>query len=61
MDVINQLTKLGNELGYEGEALKAFITEQQIILRDERQAARDAERESREVELKLNANDMSAN
>ena len=32
------------------KALNAFVSEQQVILRDERQAARDAERERREAE-----------
>ena len=32
------------------EALQEFITEQQIILHDERPATRDAERERREAD-----------
>ena len=50
MDVVKELTKVGKDLGLEGEALNAFVSEQQVILRDERQAARDAERERREAE-----------
>ena len=50
MDVVKELTKVGKDLGLEGEALNAFVSEQQVILRDDRQAARDAERERREAE-----------
>ena len=50
MDVVKELTKVGKDLGLEGEALNTFVSEQQVILRDERQAVRDAERERREAE-----------
>ena len=48
MDVIERLTKQGKDLGYEGETLQTFVKEQQIELRDERKAMREAERERRE-------------
>ena len=35
MDVIERSTKLGKDLGYEGETLQTFVKEQQIELRDE--------------------------
>ena len=46
MDVIERLTKQGKDLGYEGETLQTFVKEQQIELRDERKAMREAEREA---------------
>ena len=49
MDTLERLTKQGKEMGYEGEELKTFVKEQQVIFRDERQAARDADRETREA------------
>ena len=49
MDVIERLTKQGKELGYEGETLQTFVKEQQIQLRDERQAMREA----REAEARI--------
>ena len=52
MDVIERLTKQGKDLGHEGETLQTFVKEQQIELRDERKAMREAERES-EAEAKL--------
>ena len=42
MDVIERLTKQGKDLGYEGETLQTFVKEQQIELRDERKAMREA-------------------
>ena len=53
MDVIERLTKQGKDLGYEGEALQTFVKEQQIELRDERKAMREAERERPEAEAKI--------
>ena len=50
MDVIERLTKQGKDLGYEGETLQTFVKEQQIELRDERKAMREAERERCEAE-----------
>ena len=46
MDTLGRLTKQGKELGYEGEELKTFVKEQQVILRDECQAASEASREA---------------
>ena len=43
MDVIERLTKQGKDLGYEGETLQTFVKEQQIELRDERKAMREAD------------------
>ena len=53
MDVIERLTKQGKDLGYEGETLQTFVKEQQIELHDERKAMREAERERREAEAKI--------
>ena len=53
MDVIERLTKQGKDLGYKGETLQTFVKEQQIELRDERKAMREAERERREAEAKI--------
>ena len=50
MDVIERLTKQGKDLGYKGETLQTFVKEQQIELRDERKAMREAESERREAE-----------
>ena len=50
MDVIERLTKQWKDLGYEGETLQTFVKEQQIELRDERKAMREAERERCEAE-----------
>ena len=52
MDVIERLSKQGKNLGYEGETLQTFVKEQQIELRDERKAMREAEYERREAEMK---------
>ena len=51
MDVIERLTKQGKDLGYEGETLQTFVKEQQIELRDERKAMREAERESPKLRM----------
>ena len=32
MDVVKELTKVGKDLGLEGEALNTFVSEQQVIL-----------------------------
>ena len=53
MDVIERLMKQGKDLGYEGETLQTFVKEQQIELRDERKAMREAERERCEADAKL--------
>ena len=53
LDDLERLTKQGNELGYEGEELKAFVKEQWVILRGKRQATRDAKRETREAEREV--------
>ena len=53
MDVIERLTKQGKDLGYGGETLQIFVKEQQIELRDERKAMREAEHEKREAEAKI--------
>ena len=60
MDVVKELTKVGKDLGLEGEALNTFVSEQQVILRDERQAARDAERERREAEREIREMEVRA-
>ena len=52
MDVIERLTKQGKDLGYEGETLQTFVKEQQIELRDERKAMREAEREVKSAKLR---------
>lgn len=48
MDTLERLTKQGKKLGYE-EELKTFVKEQQVTLRDDSQAARDAEPEALET------------
>ena len=53
MDVIERLTKQGKDLGYKGETLQTFVKEQQIELRDEQKAMREAERERRDAEAKI--------
>ena len=50
MDVIERLTKQGKDFGYEGETLQTFVKEQQIELRDEQKAMREAECEKRKAE-----------
>lgn len=46
MDTLERLNEQGKELGYDGEELKAFVKEQHAILREERQAILEAEREN---------------
>ena len=58
METIENLKAQGEALGYEGDALPAFIKDQQDRLRDERKAQREAQarelaeaNEAREREL----------
>ena len=65
MDTSERLTKQGKELGYDGEELKTFVKEQQVILRNERQAARDVESEaprkaSRVAEREIKERELAA-
>ena len=53
MDVIERLTNQGKYLGYEGETLQTFVKEQQIELRDERKAMREAKNAKHEAEAKI--------
>ena len=54
---IQELTKIGTDLGYKGNELQAFVREQQALARDEREKERilekeKAEEETRRAELK---------
>ena len=58
MSSIEKLVQLGRELGYEGEELKQFVKEEQIMERENRKIERDmknaelqAEKERRDAEL----------
>ena len=51
MDTLQKLSEIGTSLGYEGEALRDFIKEQQALQRDERQKQREREREKENLEL----------
>ena len=42
---MNKLIQMGKELGYEGQALQAFVKQQQDIERSERLAERELEKE----------------
>ena len=50
MATLERLTKQGKELGYKDEELKTFVKEQQVIVRDERQAAHEAREAECEAE-----------
>ena len=43
METIENLKAQGEALGYEGDALRAFIKDQQDMLRDEKKAQREAQ------------------
>ena len=47
---IQDLFQLGKDMGYDGEKLQNFVTEQQTIARDDRQREREREREREEHE-----------
>ena len=49
METIENLKAQGEALGYEGDALRAFIKDQQDMLRDERKAQREAQAREREL------------
>ena len=49
METIENLKAQGEALGYEGDALRAFIKDQQDRLRDERKAQREAQAREREL------------
>ena len=49
METIENLNAQGEALGYEGDALRAFIKDQQDRLRDERKAQREAQAREREL------------
>ena len=49
METIENLKAQGEALGYEGDALRAFIKAQQDRLRDERKAQREAQAREREL------------
>ena len=42
---MDKLIQMGKELGYEGQALQQFVTQQQDIERSERLAERELEKE----------------
>ncbi|XP_052809601.1 uncharacterized protein LOC128238066 [Mya arenaria] len=50
MDVLEQLTTQGKELGYSGKELQDFVREQQAIQREDRRIQYDKERERMEME-----------
>ena len=45
MRSLEDLLQVGAQLGYTGEELREFVKEQQALERDERAAAREAEKE----------------
>ena len=45
MRSLEELSQVGTQLGYEGSDLRDFVKEQQALERDERAAAREAEKE----------------
>lgn len=47
---LQDLKALGESLGYEGSKLQDFIREQQTLMRDERAAIRQKEKEEREYD-----------
>ena len=49
METLENLKAQGETLGYEGDALRAFIKDQQDRLRDERKAQREAQAREREL------------
>lgn len=53
METLNELKEMGQSLGYDGSKLQDFIKEQQAIMREERAAIRQKEKEEREFNLKL--------
>ena len=53
MENVTELKECGVSLGYEGEELRTFINNQQAILRDERSAKRQNEKEDKELKLAL--------
>ena len=60
METIESLKAQGQALGYEGDALRAFVKDQQDRLRDERQEQRNArEMEARERELALKERELA--
>ena len=44
MRSLEELSQVGTQLGYEGSDLRDFVKEQQALERDERAAAREAEK-----------------
>ena len=53
--LLTEIVEQGKVLGYTGADLQSFVKEQQNILRDERAAAREREKEDHELQLKLHA------
>ena len=53
MENLNELKEYGMSLGYEGDALRDFVRDQQIILRDERLAMRQKEKDDQEHKLAM--------
>ena len=52
METIENLKAQEEALGYEGDALRAFIKDQQDMLRDERKTQREAQPREREVQAR---------
>ncbi|XP_053393296.1 calponin homology domain-containing protein DDB_G0272472-like isoform X1 [Mercenaria mercenaria] len=53
MTSVVELTKVGKELGYEGEELRNFVKEEQARERDERHSRLEAEKDRLELEARL--------
>ena len=53
MESLNELKEYGESLGYKDEDLRRFIQEQQIIMRDERAAIRQKEKDEMSFKLEM--------
>lgn len=53
MEVLKEITSMGEKLGLEGKELQTWIKEQQEALRDERHKEREAEKERVEKQMQL--------
>lgn len=53
MESLKEFSELGKSLGLEGNDLRRFISEQQAVLRDERAALREKEKEENEYKIQF--------
>ena len=53
MESLNELKAYGESLGYQDEELRKFIQDQQAIFRDERDAARQKEKDDMVFQLEM--------